>query len=118
MGLLPIPSPRFTQGASRAGIRRAAALYDKRLLPPSFTFAHRRWRKTHKQADLGWQRISWALPLAYYATVPKGRQGHSKSAMTCVGMSPDCQMKQRPRLPWSPHWCGQHSLPPNACANI
>ena len=37
MGLLPIPSPRFTQGASRAGIRRAAALYDKRLLPPSFT---------------------------------------------------------------------------------
>ena len=28
MGLLPIPSPRFTQGASRAGIRRAAALYD------------------------------------------------------------------------------------------
>ena len=33
MGLLPIPSPRFTQGASRAGIRRAAALYDKRLLP-------------------------------------------------------------------------------------
>ena len=41
MGLLPIPSPRFTQGASRAGIRRAAALYDKRLLPPSFTFAQR-----------------------------------------------------------------------------
>ena len=39
MGLLPIPSPRFTQGASRVGIRRAAALYDKRLLPPSFTFA-------------------------------------------------------------------------------
>ena len=42
MGLLPIPSARFTQGASRAGIRRAAALYDKRLLPPSFTFAHRK----------------------------------------------------------------------------
>ena len=41
MGLLPIPSPRFIQGASRAGIRRAA-LYDKRLLPPSFTFAHRK----------------------------------------------------------------------------
>ena len=39
MGLLPIPSPRFTQGASHAGIRRAAALYDKRLLPPSVTFA-------------------------------------------------------------------------------
>ena len=36
MGLLPIPSPTFTQGASRAGIGRAAALYDKWLLPPSF----------------------------------------------------------------------------------
>ena len=32
MGLLPIPAPRLTQGASRAGFWRAAALYDKRLL--------------------------------------------------------------------------------------
>ena len=31
MGLLPIPAPRLTQGASRAGFWRAAALYDKRL---------------------------------------------------------------------------------------
>ena len=30
MGLLPIPAPRLTQGASRAGFWRAAALYDKR----------------------------------------------------------------------------------------
>ena len=29
MGLLPIPAPRLTQGASRAGFWRAAALYDK-----------------------------------------------------------------------------------------
>ena len=36
MGLLPIPAPRLTQGASHAGFWRAAALYDKRLLPPSF----------------------------------------------------------------------------------
>ena len=36
MGLLPIPAPRLTQGAGRACIWRAAALYDKRLLPPSF----------------------------------------------------------------------------------
>ena len=28
MGLLPIPAPRLTQGASRAGFWRAAALYD------------------------------------------------------------------------------------------
>ena len=40
MGLLPIPAPRLTQGASRAGIWRAAALYDKRLLPPSFKLPH------------------------------------------------------------------------------
>jgi hypothetical protein len=32
MGLLPIPAPKLTQGASRAGFWRAAALYDKRLL--------------------------------------------------------------------------------------
>ena len=38
MGLLPIPSPRPTQGAGRAGNWRAAALYDKTLLPPSFKF--------------------------------------------------------------------------------
>ena len=31
MGLLPIPAPRLTQGASRTGFCRAAALYDKRL---------------------------------------------------------------------------------------
>ena len=31
MGLLPIPAPRLTQGASRAGVWRAAALYDKRI---------------------------------------------------------------------------------------
>ena len=37
MGLLPIPAPRLTQGASRAGFWRAAALYDKRLPPPSFS---------------------------------------------------------------------------------
>ena len=40
MGLLPIPAPRLTQGASRAGFWRAAALYDKRLLPPSFRSPH------------------------------------------------------------------------------
>ena len=28
MGLLPILAPRLTQGASRAGFWRAAALYD------------------------------------------------------------------------------------------
>ena len=27
MGLLPIPAPKLTQGASRAGFWRAAALY-------------------------------------------------------------------------------------------
>ena len=42
MRLLPIPAPTLTQGASRAGIRRAAALYDKRLLPPSFKLPHAR----------------------------------------------------------------------------
>ena len=31
MGLPPIPAPKLTQGASRAGFWRAAALYDKRL---------------------------------------------------------------------------------------
>ena len=36
MGLLPIPAPKLTQGVSRAGFWRAAALYDKRLPPPSF----------------------------------------------------------------------------------
>ena len=40
MGLLPILAPRLTQGASRAGIWRAAALYDKRLLPPPFRSPH------------------------------------------------------------------------------
>ena len=40
MGLLPIPTPRLTQGASRAGFWRAAALYDKRLPPPSFRLPH------------------------------------------------------------------------------
>ena len=40
MGLLPIPAPRLTQGASRAGFWRAAALYDKRLPPPSFRLPH------------------------------------------------------------------------------
>ena len=30
MGLLPIPAPKLTQGASRAGFWRAAALYDKK----------------------------------------------------------------------------------------
>ena len=40
MGLLPIPAPRLTQGASHAGFWRAAALYDKRLLPPSFRSPH------------------------------------------------------------------------------
>ena len=40
MGLLPIPAPRLTQGASRADIWRAAALYDKRLLPPSVKLPH------------------------------------------------------------------------------
>ena len=40
MGLLPIPAPRLTQGASHAGFWRAAALYDKRLLPPSFRSSH------------------------------------------------------------------------------
>ena len=40
MGLLPIPAPRRNQGASHAGIWRAAALYDKRLLPPSFKLHH------------------------------------------------------------------------------
>ena len=40
MGLLPIPAPRLTQGASHAGIWRAAALYDKRLLPSSFKLPH------------------------------------------------------------------------------
>ena len=39
MGLPPIPAPRLTQGASRAGFWRAAALYDKRLLPPSLYLA-------------------------------------------------------------------------------
>ena len=39
MGLLPIPAPKLTQGASRAGVR-GAALYDKRLLPPSFRLPH------------------------------------------------------------------------------
>ena len=29
MGLLPIPAPKLTQGASRAGFWRAAALYDR-----------------------------------------------------------------------------------------
>ena len=28
MGLPPIPAPKLTQGASRAGFWRAAALYD------------------------------------------------------------------------------------------
>ena len=56
MGLLPIPAPRLTQGASRAGFWRAAALYDKRLPPPSFRLPHvrpvhrrrpcRRWRES------------------------------------------------------------------------
>ena len=54
MGLLPIPAPKLTQGASRAGVWRAAALYDKRLLPPSFRLPHvrpvRRCRtKRHQQ---------------------------------------------------------------------
>ena len=40
MGLPPIPAPKLTQGASRAGFWRAAALYDKRLLPPSFRLPH------------------------------------------------------------------------------
>ena len=40
MGLLPIPTPKLTQGASRAGFWRAAALYDKRLPPPSFRLPH------------------------------------------------------------------------------
>ena len=40
MGLLPVPAPRLTQGASRAGTWRAAALYDKRLLPPPFRSPH------------------------------------------------------------------------------
>ena len=40
MGLLPIPAPKLTQGASRAGFWRAAALYDKRLPPPSFRLPH------------------------------------------------------------------------------
>ena len=29
MGLLPIPAPKLTQGASRAGFWRAAALYKQ-----------------------------------------------------------------------------------------
>ena len=29
MGLLPIPAPKLTQGASRAGFWRAAALYGR-----------------------------------------------------------------------------------------
>ena len=41
MGPSPIPSPRFTQRVSRAGFRRAAALYDKRLPPLSFESVHR-----------------------------------------------------------------------------
>ena len=40
MGLLPIPAPKLTQGASRAGFWRAAALYDKRFPPPSFMLPH------------------------------------------------------------------------------
>ena len=40
MGLLPIPAPKLTQGASRAGFWRAAALYDKRLPPPSLRLPH------------------------------------------------------------------------------
>ena len=40
MGLPPIPAPKLTQGASRAGFWRAAALYDKRLLPLSFRLPH------------------------------------------------------------------------------
>ena len=40
MGLPPSPAPKLTQGASRAGFWRAAALYDKRLLPPSFRLPH------------------------------------------------------------------------------
>ena len=35
MGLPPIPAPRLTQG-----FWRAAALYDKRLPPPSFRLPH------------------------------------------------------------------------------
>ena len=33
MGLLPIPAPRLTQGASRAGFWRAAALSKGKLSP-------------------------------------------------------------------------------------
>ena len=40
MGLLPIPDPKLTQGASCAGFWRPAALYDKRLPPPSVRLPH------------------------------------------------------------------------------
>ena len=56
MGLLPIPAPKLTQGASRAGFWRAAALYDKRLPPPSFRLPHvdtvvRRWLRDKGGGD-------------------------------------------------------------------
>ena len=83
MGLLPIPSPRFTQGASRAGIRRAAALYDKRLR-----------RAAHAQR--GPQEWALQLQAGLQAWLPPGQrvwqgtsvlQGHSH-------VSPQCQSAQ------------------------
>ena len=59
MGLLPIPAPKLTQGASRAGFWRAAALYDKRLPPPSFMLPH--VRPVH---------ASWAPPRCWETEHP------------------------------------------------
>ena len=39
-GFYPFQLPDSPKGASRAGFWRAAALYDKRLLPPSFKSPH------------------------------------------------------------------------------
>ena len=62
MGLLPIPAPKLTQGASRAGFWRAAALYDKRLPPPSVSFLTRALFackvKKHKQSNASLTAIS------------------------------------------------------------
>ena len=66
MGLLPIPAPKLTQGASRAGFWRAAALYDKRLPPPSL--------KQNTECTI---TCSPSPPTSMPEICPKGPPGHT-----------------------------------------
>ena len=53
MGLLPIPAPNITQGASRAGFWRAAALYgDGGVVAGRGQPGQQRWKTSERKRGL------------------------------------------------------------------